>query len=71
MKYKLGVCVPYRNREEHLKEFIPVISKFLESKDKGESKEKKRAYAEERRRLYHLRHTHPTLREKLGKLLLW
>jgi len=33
MKYKLGVCVPYRNREEHLKEFIPVISKFLESKD--------------------------------------
>lgn len=33
MKHKLGVCVPYRNREEHLKEFIPVVSKFLESKD--------------------------------------
>jgi len=44
---------------------------FLESKDKGESKEKKRAYAEERRRLYHLRHTHPTFREKLVKFLLW
>ena len=33
MKHKLGVCVPYRNREEHLKEFIPIISKFLKSKD--------------------------------------
>lgn len=33
MKHKLGICVPYRNREEHLKEFIPVVSKFLESKD--------------------------------------
>lgn len=29
---KLGVCVPYRNREEHLKEFVPRISKFLEDK---------------------------------------
>ena len=26
---KLGVCVPYRNREEHLKEFIPAVSKYL------------------------------------------
>ncbi len=33
MKHKLGVCVPYRNREEHLKEFVPIVSKFLESKD--------------------------------------
>ena len=33
MKHKLGVCVPYRNREEHLKEFIPIVSKFLKSKD--------------------------------------
>jgi hypothetical protein len=32
MKHKLGVCVPYRNREEHLKEFVPTISKFLQSK---------------------------------------
>lgn len=28
-------------------------------------------YAERRRKAYHLRHTHPTFREKLGKLLLW
>lgn len=26
---KLGVCVPYRNRESHLKEFIPAVSKYL------------------------------------------
>ena len=30
---KLGVCVPYRNRESHLKEFIPKIGKYL--KDRG------------------------------------
>lgn len=29
---KLGVCVPYRNREEHLKEFIPAVSKYLEDR---------------------------------------
>ena len=27
---KLGVCVPYRNRESHLKEFIPQVGKYLE-----------------------------------------
>lgn len=27
---KLGVCVPYRNREAHLKEFIPRVGKYLE-----------------------------------------
>jgi hypothetical protein len=27
---KLGVCVPYRNREAHLKEFSPRVHKFLE-----------------------------------------
>lgn len=26
---KLGVCVPYRNREEHLKEFIPKVGEYL------------------------------------------
>ena len=26
---KLGVCVPYRNREEHMKVFVPHVSKFL------------------------------------------
>ena len=30
---KLGVCVPYRNREEHLKEFVPIVSKFLKSQN--------------------------------------
>jgi hypothetical protein len=29
---KLGVCVPYRNREEHLKEFVPRVGKFLEER---------------------------------------
>lgn len=29
---KLGVCVPYRNREEHLKTFIPEVTKYLESR---------------------------------------
>ena len=29
---KLGVCVPYRNRETHLKEFIPRVGKFLEER---------------------------------------
>ena len=28
---KLGVCVPYRNREAHLKEFVPRVGKYLES----------------------------------------
>jgi len=30
---KLGVCVPYRNRELHLNEFIPKVGKYL--KDQG------------------------------------
>jgi len=29
---KLGICVPYRNREAHLKEFIPRVGKFLEER---------------------------------------
>jgi NAD(P)-dependent dehydrogenase (short-subunit alcohol dehydrogenase family) len=32
-KHKLGVCVPYRNREEHLNKFIPIVSKFLKERD--------------------------------------
>ena len=28
---KLGVCVPYRNREAHLKEFIPKVGKYLDA----------------------------------------
>jgi len=27
---KLGVCVPYRNREAHLKQFVPRVGKYLE-----------------------------------------
>ena len=30
---KLGVCVPYRDREIHLNEFIPKVGKYLKSKD--------------------------------------
>ena len=28
---KLGVCVPYRNREAHLKEFVPKVGAYLDS----------------------------------------
>ncbi len=28
-KHKLGVCVPYRNRELHLNEFVPKVGKYL------------------------------------------
>jgi len=28
-KHKLGVCVPYRNRELHMHEFIPKVGKYL------------------------------------------
>ena len=34
-------------------------------------KEKGKAFAEERRRLYHMRHTKNTLGEKLARDLLW
>ena len=27
---KLGVCVPYRNREKHLEEFVPRVGKYLD-----------------------------------------
>ena len=29
---KLGVCVPYRNREAHLAEFVPSVGKYLEDR---------------------------------------
>ena len=29
MGHKLGVCVPYRNREAHLNEFVPKVGKYL------------------------------------------
>jgi len=31
MKHKLGVCVPYRNRELHMHEFIPKVGKYLKN----------------------------------------
>lgn len=31
MKHKLGVCVPYRNRELHLNEFVPKVGKYLKN----------------------------------------
>ena len=33
MKHKLGVCVPYRNRETHMHEFIPKIGKYLKNQN--------------------------------------
>lgn len=30
MKHKLGICIPYRNRKEHLEQLIPSLSKHLE-----------------------------------------
>ena len=32
MNKKLGICVPYRNREKHLSMFVPILSKFLTKK---------------------------------------
>ena len=32
MAHKLGVCVPYRNREEHMNIFVPHLSNFLDKK---------------------------------------
>lgn len=32
MKHKLGICIPYRNRFEHLKKLIEVLSPYLEKK---------------------------------------
>ena len=30
---KLGVCIPYRDRELHLNEFVPKVGKYLKNKD--------------------------------------
>ena len=32
MKKKLGICIPYRNRESHLKVLLPHLTKFLNKK---------------------------------------
>jgi hypothetical protein len=31
MKPKLGICIPYRNRKEHIDELIPRLTKHLNS----------------------------------------
>lgn len=32
MNHKLGICIPYRDREEHLKKLVPHLSKYLTEK---------------------------------------
>ena len=29
MSHKLGICIPYRDREEHLRKLVPHLSKHL------------------------------------------
>ena len=30
MKHKIGICIPYRNRQEHLEKLIPSLSRHLD-----------------------------------------
>jgi xylosylprotein 4-beta-galactosyltransferase len=32
MSHKLGICIPYRNRKEHIENLIPHLSKYLNEK---------------------------------------
>lgn len=32
MKHKLGICIPYRNRKDHIDRLIPHLSKYLDEK---------------------------------------
>ena len=32
MSHKLGICIPYRNREEHLKTLVPRLTEYLNGK---------------------------------------
>lgn len=33
MTHKLGICIPYRNRKEHIDRLIPHLSKYLTEKE--------------------------------------
>jgi len=33
MTHKLGICIPYRNREEHLNKLVSTLGPFLEKKE--------------------------------------
>jgi len=32
MSHKLGICIPYRNRKEHLDKIIPQLGDYLTKK---------------------------------------
>ena len=32
MSHKLGICIPYRNRKEHLDRLVPSLGKYLTEK---------------------------------------
>ena len=32
MSHKLGICIPYRNRKEHVERLIPHLTKYLNEK---------------------------------------
>jgi hypothetical protein len=52
-------------------QFIKSIGDINYSDYPSYLKEEGKAYADERRRLYHIRHTKQTLGEKLSRWLLW
>jgi hypothetical protein len=74
---KIGVDIKPSTRKHkkidvyHQGEYIASIGDVRYSDFPTYLKEKGREYAEERRRLYHIRHTKGTLNELLSLYLLW